>query len=58
MINDDIANGSEFVPKDTETVKCDGGQGDLGHPAVYFKMTNKTEVVCNYCNKKFLKKTK
>ena len=50
--NDDI----EVVLKDTETVKCDGGQGDLGHPAVYFKMTNTTEVICNYCNKKFVKK--
>jgi uncharacterized Zn-finger protein len=50
--NDEI----EVVLKDTETVKCDGGQGDLGHPAVYFKMTNTTEVICNYCNKKFVKK--
>ena len=34
----------------------DGGSGDLGHPAVYFKFGKKKEIVCNYCNKKFIKK--
>ena len=33
-----------------------GGTGDLGHPAVYFKIDKNKEVVCNYCNKKFIKK--
>jgi uncharacterized Zn-finger protein len=56
MMDVKITNDTEVVSHDTEVVKCDGGQGDLGHPAVYFKMTNKLEVVCNYCNKKFVKK--
>ncbi len=46
----------EYVPLSTDKVMCDGGDGDLGHPAVYFKMDKKQEVVCNYCNKKFIKK--
>lgn len=56
MINEEISNDVEVVLKDIDTVKCDGGEGDLGHPAVYFKMTNETEIICNYCNKKFVRK--
>ena len=56
-MDEKITNDTEIVSHDTEVVKCDGGQGDLGHPAVYFKMTNELEVICNYCNKKFVKKT-
>ena len=51
-----IANSIEYVSKDTDIVMCDGGSGDLGHPAVYFKFGKKKEIVCNYCNKKFIKK--
>ncbi len=47
---------TEYVSFSTDKVMCDGGDGDLGHPAVYFKMDKKKEVVCNYCNKKFIKK--
>ncbi len=46
----------EYVQSTTDKVVCDGGDGDLGHPAVYFKIEKKKEVVCNYCNKKFIKK--
>ena len=46
----------EYVSKNTDIVMCDGGSGDLGHPAVYFKFGIKKEIVCNYCNKKFIKK--
>ena len=56
MIEDKKVYEIEKVSKDIETVKCDGGQGDLGHPTVFFKMTNISEINCNYCNKKFVKK--
>lgn len=56
MINNEEELKVEIISKDVETVKCDGGQGDLGHPAVYFKMTKVSEVSCNYCNKRFIKK--
>ena len=46
----------EYVSKTVNVIMCDGGSGDLGHPAVYFKIDKKQEVVCNYCNKKFIKK--
>ena len=51
-----IADPIEYVSKNTDIVMCDGGSGDLGHPAVYFKFGKKNEIVCNYCNKKFIKK--
>ena len=41
----------EIVAPSTDKVMCDGGTGDLGHPAVYFKIDKNKEVVCNYCNK-------
>ena len=46
----------EYVDNSKDKVMCDGGNGDLGHPAVYFKIDKKQEVICNYCNKKFIKK--
>ena len=51
-----LADPIEYVSKNTDIVMCDGGSGDLGHPAVYFKFGKKKEIVCNYCNKKFIKK--
>ena len=51
-----IADPIEYVSKNTDIVMCDGGSGDLGHPAVYFKFGKKKEIVCIYCNKKFIKK--
>lgn len=51
-----ITESIEYVLKNTDIVMCDGGSGDLGHPAVYFKFGKKKEIVCNYCNKKFIKK--
>ena len=46
----------EYVSKTPDIVMCDGGSGDLGHPAVYFKFGKKKEILCTYCNKKFIKK--
>ena len=51
-----IADLIEYVSKNKDIIMCDGGSGDLGHPAVYFKYGKKKEIVCNYCNKKFIKK--
>ena len=51
-----IVDSIEYISKNTDILMCDGGSGDLGHPAVYFKFGKKKEIVCNYCNKKFIKK--
>ena len=39
-----IADLIEYVSKNTDIVMCDGGSGDLGHPAVYFKFGKKKKL--------------
>ena len=46
----------EYVSASTDKVMWDGGNEELGHPAVYFKIAKNQEVICNYCNKRFIKK--
>jgi len=41
---------------DTAVVRCDGGGGPLGHPAVYLNMEDRHEVVCPYCSRHFVLK--
>ena len=38
----------------TQTVSCDGGDGPLGHPAVYLNFGDKTKIVCPYCSRAFV----
>ena len=38
----------------TSTVACDGGDGPLGHPAVYLKFGAEREIVCPYCSRRFV----
>ncbi|MGK9170167.1 zinc-finger domain-containing protein [Inquilinus limosus] len=44
------------VDRDVETVGCDGGGGPLGHPMVYYPIGHQSEVVCNYCGRRFVRK--
>ena len=34
-----------------ETICCDGGQDELGHPAVYYTFDQSNKIVCSYCSK-------
>mgnify|MGYP001418337057 CR=1 FL=1 len=43
------------VPSKIETICCDGGEDELGHPAVYFTFDKKEKIICNYCGKTFIK---
>ncbi|HBG33890.1 MAG TPA: zinc-finger domain-containing protein [Holosporales bacterium] len=45
----------EIVTNDT-VVKCDGGSGPLGHPAVFLNLEPQDEIVCPYCSRYFVKK--
>lgn len=45
-----------YVDLDTEKVKCDGGEGALGHPVVYYRFDGKDRVICGYCDREFIKK--
>ncbi len=44
------------VNPNIETICCDGGQDELGHPAVYFTFNEENKIVCSYCSKTFIKK--
>ena len=46
----------EVVEAETETVKCDGGGGALGHPRVWLNMADKGAVDCPYCDRRFVLK--
>ena len=43
------------VSPDIETICCDGGQDQLGHPAVYYTFNGESKIICNYCSKTFVK---
>ena len=45
----------EKVSANIETICCDGGQDGLGHPAVYYNFNGLNEVVCKYCEKKYIR---
>ena len=44
----------ETVKVERPTVKCDGGGGALGHPAVYLNMGEQRSVDCPYCGRRFV----
>ena len=45
-----------MVDLETETICCDGGQDELGHPAVYYTFNGGSKIICSYCSKTFVKK--
>jgi uncharacterized Zn-finger protein len=45
----------EYIETEKTVVKCDGGGGPLGHPAVYLNLGKENKGVCPYCNKCFVK---
>ncbi len=50
MTEDDTVEVTEL------TVRCDGGGGALGHPAIYlhFDEDAGNEIVCPYCSRRFV----
>ncbi|MCB1538778.1 MAG: zinc-finger domain-containing protein [Rhodospirillales bacterium] len=44
------------VPKGADEVACDGGNGALGHPRVYYSFDSADTVTCGYCDRVFSKK--
>jgi uncharacterized Zn-finger protein len=35
-------------------VRCDGGNGPLGHPAVFMTLEKGGEITCKYCSRRFV----
>ena len=46
------------VEKSVKKIACDGGQGALGHPKVYYSLDGADEVTCSYCSTIFTKKNR
>ena len=44
----------ESILVDGKSVSCDGGGGALGHPRVFLKMGDSTQVTCPYCSRQFV----
>jgi len=45
------------VSADADEVRCDGGNGPLGHPMVWYTFDGRDRLSCHYCDRLFLKKT-
>lgn len=43
------------IPSHADEVACDGGDGALGHPLVYYTFDGKTQLRCGYCDRLFVK---
>jgi uncharacterized Zn-finger protein len=43
----------ERIEVETAVVRCDGGGGALGHPAVYLNLEGRPELDCPYCGRRF-----
>ena len=44
------------VARDVDEVVCDGGDGALGHPQVWYSFDGRDELTCSYCGRVFTKK--
>ncbi|MDI9640471.1 zinc-finger domain-containing protein [Geitlerinema splendidum] len=45
----------ESIKTKNVVVRCDGGGGVLGHPAVFLNLNPKEEIVCPYCSRYFVR---
>jgi uncharacterized Zn-finger protein len=43
----------EVIVVTTPKVACDGGGGALGHPKVWYDMSEEDHVECKYCDRVF-----
>jgi uncharacterized Zn-finger protein len=46
----------ETVFVDDHKVSCDGGNGALGHPLVWYEMGKDDVIECKYCDRRFVRK--
>jgi uncharacterized Zn-finger protein len=44
----------EIIQVDDTRVRCDGGDGALGHPRVFLEMGDESFVECPYCDRRFV----
>jgi uncharacterized Zn-finger protein len=49
-----LVDDREVVLTSDLQVRCDGGNGPLGHPAVFMTLAKGGEVVCKYCGRRYV----
>lgn len=49
-----LVDDREVVITDALYVRCDGGNGPLGHPYEYLTLEKDGEAVCNYCGRRYV----
>ena len=52
----DFVDNPEVILVTTKKVACDGGGGALGHPKVWYDMSEQDHVECKYCDRLFVLK--
>lgn len=49
-----LIDDREVVITDSLTVRCDGGNGPMGHPVEFMTMARQGSVVCKYCGRRYV----
>lgn len=49
-----LVEDREVVITDAMNVRCDGGNGPLGHPLEYMTLEKDGEVTCKYCGRRYV----
>jgi uncharacterized Zn-finger protein len=49
-----LVNNREVVITDAMFVRCDGGNGPLGHPMEYMTLERDGSTICKYCGRRYL----
>jgi uncharacterized Zn-finger protein len=47
-------DGREVVITDRLYVRCDSGEGSLGHPVEYMTLEKGGETTCKYCGRRYV----
>ena len=55
MTDQKEASDTTFIVT-THRVSCDGGGGALGHPKVFLEIGSDGQVVCGYCDRRYILK--
>lgn len=46
---------NEIIETTDSVVKCDGGDGPLGHPVIYLNFGQEENIMCPYCSRRFVR---
>lgn len=52
-----FVDNPEVILVTTKKIACDGGGGALGHPKVWYDMSEADHVECKYCDRRFVLKS-